>query len=177
MTSPFHQHFFVFQERQIQKGFQISKTEAAGAKDIFAIAGALRKQASMASQSSFRLSTKLTSKEKFRGLAKKAVKAEGIVEDEEEVLGTKPRLRNDPIGSTAVSIRRRNRSLRRSLIMRGNSQEAAENICILELNSDELVTYNPKLAAFTPTTRIAYAKFKNVIKKTPAFLEEDEEEG
>ena len=119
----------------------------------------------------------MTSKEKFRGLALKAVKAEGVTEnDEEEMFASKPRVRNDPIGSTAISIRRRNRSLRRSLIMRGNSQEAADNICILELNSDELVTYNPKLASFTPTTRIAYAKFKNVIKKTPPFMEEDDED-
>lgn len=145
-----------------------------GAKDIFAIAVGLQKQASRASRSSSKLAlgTKLTSKEKFRGLAMKAVKAEANENESDEGPAL---VRNDPIGSTAVSIRRRNRSLRRSLIMRGNSQEAADNICILELNSDELVTYNPKLASFTPTTRIAYAKFKNVIKKDSPFLEEDEE--
>ncbi len=59
--------------------------------------------------------------------------------------------------------------------MRGNSQEMADNICLTELNTDELVTYNPKLAAFTPTTRIAYAKFKNVIKGHPPFNEDDED--
>ena len=48
--------------------------------------------------------------------------------------------------------------------MRGNSIEDADDLCLLELNTDQLVTYNPRLAKYTPTTRIAYAKFKNVIQ-------------
>ena len=165
-------------ERQIQKGFQISKAE--GGADIFAMAAMkLQKTLSQSSrQSSFgskrasvRHSVKLTGKQKFKGLALKAIKQEHGEEEEAEFS-----VRNDPIGSTATSIRRRNRSLRRSLIKRGNSIEDADKLCLSELNSDELVTYNPKLASFTPTTRIAYAKFKNIIKSKPPFIE-DEEDG
>ena len=44
----------------------------------------------------------------------------------------------------------------------------------MELNTEQLVTYNPKLAKYTPTTRIAYAKFKNVIQSKHPFIEEEE---
>jgi hypothetical protein len=113
----------------------------------------------------------MTSKQKFQGLVKKAIKAgdEPFIEDDETPAKV------DPIGSTATSISRRNKSLRRSLINRGNSKEVAENFCLLELNSEQLLTYNPKLATFTPTTRIAYARFKNVIKKEAVLPEEEEE--
>ena len=81
----------------------------------------------------------------------------------------------DPIGSAKNSIIRRNRSLRRSLIHRGNSLDEADRLCLIDLNSDQLVTYNPKLASFTPTTRIAYAKFKNVVKKDLFAVDEEGE--
>lgn len=58
--------------------------------------------------------------------------------------------------------------------MRGNSIEDADDLCLLELNTDQLVTYNPRLAKYTPTTRIAYAKFKNVIQQKPLFFEDEE---
>ena len=58
--------------------------------------------------------------------------------------------------------------------MRGNSIEDADDLCLLELNTDQLVTYNPRLAKYTPTTRIAYAKFKNVIQHKPLFFEDEE---
>ena len=58
--------------------------------------------------------------------------------------------------------------------MRGNSIEDADDLCLLELNTDQLVTYNPRLAKYTPTTRIAYAKFKNVIQQKPPFFEDEE---
>ena len=65
-------------------------------------------------------------------------------------------------------------SLRKSLLQRGNSAE--EIAGILALNSEELVVYNPKLADFTPTTRMAYARFRNVVKRDlHPHLEEDEE--
>lgn len=47
-------------------------------------------------------------------------------------------IKADPIGSTAVSVRRHNKSLRRSLLARGNSQEVADTICLRELNSDQV---------------------------------------
>jgi len=50
-------------------------------------------------------------------------------------------IRADPIGSTAVSVRRHNRSLRRSLLARGNSKEIADSICLRELNSDQVIVY------------------------------------
>jgi hypothetical protein len=43
------------------------------------------------------------------------------------------------------------------------------------LSTFQLVTYNPKLASFTPTARIAYAKFKSTIKADITLDEEDED--
>ena len=92
--------FIYFQERQIQKGFQISKADAQGATDIFTMtAMKLKKQMSQASNTSFgtkrsgnSVRVKLTGKQKFKGLALKAIKQE----HEEE--GRSPAKTNDPIG-------------------------------------------------------------------------------
>ena len=168
------------QERQIQKGFQIAKTEGMGAGDVFALTALkLHKQNSQMSnrskgsvigsrQASVRNKKELTSKQKFKGLALKAIKQENEVDVE-----TPKKI--DPIGSTKNSIIRRNRSLRRSLLRRGNSVEEIDKLCLADLNTDQLVTYNPKLASFSPTTRIAYAKFKNVVKKDLFALDEKDE--
>ena len=106
----------------------------------------------------------MSGKDKFRGLALKAIKQEND--------GSTPS--RDPIGRRDHSLRRKQNSLRKSLLQRGNSAE--EIAGILALNSEELVVYNPKLADFTPTTRMAYARFRNVIKRDlHPHLEEDEE--
>ena len=169
---------FLFQERQIQKGFNIAKSEGSNAKDVFAMAAmglkkSLSRQSSAANKSnrsSFRASRRgksMTKKEKFRSLALKAIKQE----HEEE----SPIKRHDPIGSKETSIRRRNASLRRSLIARGNSMEETDYVCLTAMNSDELVVYNPKLSKYTPTTRMAYAKFKNALKNQDHKLVEEDE--
>ena len=150
-----------------------------GAGDVFAVAAMnLHKQNSQMSRGSRGSligsrhtsvrKKELTSKQKFKGLALKAIKQE----NEEHA---SPIRKSDPIGSTRNSLIRRNRSLRRSLIQRGNSLEEADKLVLSDLNTDQLVTYNPKLASFSPTTRIAYAKFKNVIKKDLFALDEEGE--
>ena len=106
----------------------------------------------------------MSGKDKFRGLALKAIK--------QEIEGSTAS--RDPIGRRDNSLRRKQNSLRKSLLQRGNSVEEIEDI--LALNSDQLVIYNPKLADFTPTTRMAYARFRNVVKRDlHPHLEEDEE--
>ena len=171
--------FLSLQERQIQKGFQIAKTEGMGAGDVFALTALkLQKQNSQMSNrskgsvigsrgTSVRNKKELTSKQKFKGLALKAIKQEN--EGDAET----PKI--DPIGSTKNSIIRRNRSLRRSLLHRGNSLEETDKLCLSDLNTDQLVTYNPKLASFSPTTRIAYAKFKNVVNRDLFAVDERDE--
>ena len=106
-------NFIYFQERQIQKGFQISKADAQGATDIFTMTALkLKKQLSQVSNASLgtkksgsSIRLKLTGKQKFKGLALKAIKQE----HGEELEIRSPAKVNDPIGSTATSIRRRNR--------------------------------------------------------------------
>ncbi|XP_011699611.1 PREDICTED: transient receptor potential protein, partial [Wasmannia auropunctata] len=59
----------------------------------------------------------------------------------------------DPIGSTNEAVQRQTRrSLRRHLRHQPNSDLAS-------MDPKRLVEYNPNLSDFTPTTRIAYAKF------------------
>ena len=72
----------------------------------------LKKQLSQVSNASFgtkksgsSIRLKLTGKQKFKGLALKAIKQE----HGEELESRSPAKVNDPIGSTATSIRRRNR--------------------------------------------------------------------
>lgn len=58
----------------------------------------------------------------------------------------------DPIGSTQASFRRRERrSLRRQIIESANKG--------LDMNTDKLVEYNPKLSEVSQSTRVAYVKF------------------
>ena len=146
-----------------------AKTEGAGTADIFSLAKTLRQMSQKSTGSSGSKRVKLTSKEKFKGLALKAIKQEHGEDDP-----CSPLRRSDPIGSTATSIRRKNASFKTSLMARGNSADMADNICLLELDTEQLVSYNPKLASFTPATRIAYARFKNMVKKEPLIMEDDE---
>ena len=54
--------------------------------------------------------------------------------------------------------------------------EETDFVCLTAMNADELVVYNPKLSKHTPTTRMAYAKFKNAIKvQDHKLVEEDED--
>lgn len=62
----------------------------------------------------------------------------------------------DPIGSTRTFQERRMASFRKTILERGGSEEELNN-----LTASELVNYNPLLANYTPTTRLAYAKFKS----------------
>ena len=97
-------------ERKIQKGFQISKVEE-GIQNKFAalIAGA---------QNSFdaNASTKKP-KDVFKRLAKAAAKKEKT--DWNAQAARQSSIKIDPIGSRTTSIRRHNKSLRRSLLARG----------------------------------------------------------
>merc|ERR1711962_1764191 len=71
-------------------------------------------------------------------------------------------LRRDPIGSTQTSIRRHRSSLKKSLLIRGNSQQEIKMV-LTRLNSEELVAFNPHLSEYAPATRRAYAKFKSAL--------------
>ena len=62
----------------------------------------------------------------------------------------------DPIGSTRTFQDRRMASFRRTILARGGSQDELNS-----LTATELVNYNPLLKNYTPTTRLAYAKFKS----------------
>lgn len=52
----------------------------------------------------------------------------------------------------------------------GNSQEEIE-VNLRKLDSEQLLSYNPKLIDYTPATRIAYARFKSKLQE----IEEPEE--
>ena len=55
-------------------------------------------------------------------------------------------------------------TFRKTLLLRGSSVEDLN-----AMTAEELVQYNPKLVDYTPTTRLAYAKFKTLGKKTLFF--------
>ena len=63
----------------------------------------------------------------------------------------------DHIGSTKAFEQRRLASFKKTLLLRGTSVEDLNG-----MTAEELVEYNPKLVDYTPTTRIAYAKFKTL---------------
>ena len=121
------------------KTFQITKIEGV-MQNVFAAA-----------------STGNKSKDIFRKIAKAALHSEkkdwnSVVRNESVLLHSKSRfsvitikiqvrnssIKADPIGSTQTSVRRHNKSLRRSLLARGNSKEMADTICLKELTSDEV---------------------------------------
>eukprot|EP00095_Tigriopus_kingsejongensis_P011532 snap_masked-scaffold33_size549341-processed-gene-1.10 protein:Tk11532 transcript:snap_masked-scaffold33_size549341-processed-gene-1.10-mRNA-1 annotation:"trp channel protein" len=146
-------------ERMIQKGFQISKVEGV-MENVF----------------SQHMGNK--PKDIFKKLAKAAVKKADKEnwndKASQECYGIrvkKSSIKSDPIGSSQVSIRRRNQSMRRSMLARGNSKEQID-LTLNQMDSDELVSYNPKLIDYSPATRIAYAKFKSRLEQ----IKEPEEE-
>ena len=51
-------------------------------------------------------------------------------------------------------------SFRKTMMMRGTSVEDLN-----AMTAEELVQYNPRLIDYTPTTRLAYAKFKTLGNK------------
>lgn len=71
----------------------------------------------------------------------------------------------DPIGSTQASIyRKHRRSLRRHIIDASHKG--------LEINTDKLLEYNPKLSEVSQTTRVAYVKFMTKKMKKDDHLDE-----
>ena len=48
-------------------------------------------------------------------------------------------------------------SFRKTMMLRGTSVEDLNT-----MTAEELVQYNPRLIDYTPTTRLAYAKFKTL---------------
>lgn len=60
-------------------------------------------------------------------------------------------------------------SFRKTLLLRGTSVDDLN-----AMTAEELVQYNPKLAEYTPTTRIAYAKFKTLAQMAKLREELDE---
>lgn len=62
----------------------------------------------------------------------------------------------DHIGSNKTFQERRMASFRRTILARGGSEDELNT-----LTASELVNYNPLLKNYTPTTRLAYAKFKS----------------
>ncbi|XP_053682649.1 transient receptor potential protein [Sabethes cyaneus] len=59
----------------------------------------------------------------------------------------------DPIGnSTELTMRRSRQSLRKQIVEESQG---------LDMNTENLVAYNPKLSEVTPVTRVAYVKFMN----------------
>ena len=66
----------------------------------------------------------------------------------------------DPIGSTRNLQDTRMANFRRTILARGGSEDELH-----KLSADELVHFNPLLKNYTPTTRLAYAKFKSFVAK------------
>merc|ERR1719483_285578 len=132
-------------ERQIQKGFQITKIE--GVMEAF-----------------FGKDTKeMKPKDLFKSVAKPGEKEGGKEKDWRSKEGQRrSSIRRDPIGSTENSIRRHRSSLKKSLLQRGSSQEEIK-VMLTRLNSEELVAFNPLLSEHNPMTRRAYAIFKTAL--------------
>ena len=139
-------------ERQIQKGFQITKID--GIMEAF-----------------FGNSIDMkTSKPKdlFKMIAKAAAK-KSVTKDWRTTESIKrSSIKKDQIGNTKNSIKRQQTSLKRSLMKRSASQTEIK-VMLTRLNSEELVAFNPHLTDVTPATRRAYAIFKS------ALIKEEEE--
>ena len=67
---------------------------------------------------------------------------------------------NNPIGSSKTLHDRRAASFRKSINQRSVTSDGMN-----QLTPSELVEYNPLLETHTPTTRLAYAKFKSFTLK------------
>ena len=102
----------------------------------------------------------LTSDKKPKNIFGKLARAMGKKKKEDwNAKVSRASLRRDQIGSSQTSLRRSQTSIRRRI--------QHENEMLLNtLNPDKIVEYNPNLENFSPTTRVAYAKFKvNTLKK------------
>ncbi|XP_045126101.1 transient receptor potential protein-like isoform X2 [Portunus trituberculatus] len=102
----------------------------------------------------------LTSDKKPKNIFGKLARAMGKKKKEDwNAKVSRASLRRDQIGSSQTSLRRSQTSIRRRI--------QHENEMLLKtLNPDKIVEYNPNLERYTPTTRVAYAKFKvNTLKK------------
>ena len=139
-------------ERQIQKGFQITKID--GVMEAFF--GASFDMKDMA---------EVKPKDLFKKIAKRAAQKATKTELRRSSRASLNRssIKRDQIGSTENSIKRHRHSLKKSLLNRGSSQ-AEIRIMLNRLNSQELVAFNPLLADHTPATRRAYAKFKSALQ-------------
>ena len=102
----------------------------------------------------------LTSDKKPKNIFGKLARAMGKKKKEDwNSKVSRASLRKDQIGSSQASLRRSQTSIRRRI--------QHENEMLLKtLNPDKIVEYNPNLDMYSPTTRVAYAKFKvNTLKK------------
>lgn len=133
-------------ERQIQKGFQITKID--GVMEAFF-------------GSSLDLKD-VKPKDLFKKIAKVAAK-KGDKDWRTTASIKRSSVKRDQIGSTTNSIKRHHDSLKKSLLKRGSSQMEIK-IMLTRLNSEELVAFNPLLTDHTPATRRAYAIFKSALK-------------
>ena len=134
-------------ERQIQKGFQITKIE--GIMEAF-----------------FGNSIDMSDakpKDLFKKIARAAANKEKGKDWRTRESIKRSSIKRDQIGSTHTSIRRQQNSLKKSMLKRGSSQTEI-NMMLTRLNSEELVAFNPLLTDHTPATRRAYAIFKSALK-------------
>ena len=134
-------------ERQIQKGFQITKIE--GIMEAFA------------GQDSLKLKD-VKPKDLFKRIAKAAVSKETKKDIRNRESLRRTSAKKDPIGSIQNSLKRHETSLKRSMLRRGSSQVEIK-MMLTRLNSEELVAFNPLLLEHTPATRRAYAMFKSAL--------------
>ncbi|XP_065082412.1 transient receptor potential protein-like [Ochlerotatus camptorhynchus] len=74
----------------------------------------------------------------------------------------------DPIGNSSEAIMRRSQMSLRKQIIEGCEQG-------LDMNTDNLVEFNPKLSEVTPVTRVAYVKFMTTKLKKDLGKDKDQE--
>ncbi|XP_066978141.1 transient receptor potential protein isoform X2 [Macrobrachium rosenbergii] len=96
----------------------------------------------------------LTSEKKPKNIFGKLARAMGKKKKEDwNAKVSRASLRRDQIGSSETSLRRSQTSIKRRI--------QYENEKLLQsMNPDNIAEYNPNLESHTPTTRVAYAKFK-----------------
>ena len=135
-------------ERQIQKGFQITKIE--GIMEAFFGSSIDMKD--------------VKPKDLFKKIARAAANKDKSKDWRTRESIKRSSIKRDQIGSTQASIKRQQNSLKRSMLNRKASQ-AEINIMLTRLNSEELVAFNPLLTDQTPATRRAYAIFKSALKQ------------
>lgn len=133
-------------ERQIQKGFQITKIE--GIMEAFSGEDVKMRD--------------VKPKDLFKRIAKAAATKNNKKDIRNRESLRRSSVQKDPIGSTQNSLKRHETSLKKSLLRRGSSQ-AEIKMMLTRLNSEELVAFNPLLLEHTPATRRAYAMFKSAL--------------